>query len=640
MNTSEQMNEEVAGIKSILQHRIKRDIRRSHSYFALKDQVATGFMYHRWVGKVTTLCRRSCTRKRVITDPYLPLTALPNETGAYGELPRQPYRLERLPKIREANFSSPYPSVGLLKDYRLEFLHKGFGLGGHLYSQTLFPGETVSLDMRTYHKYKKTVTENTGENIFEEASADTMEDFSKELKAQFQWERSASKSKDGEVGGSFGANILDIVTIGAEGGAKWSSRQDERSFADKIESVLSKLSTKLSQKRQVTFDVKRQQSSEEDFENEIKTTKTYANDNKEKNLTINFFQITREYETRLFLQDVKFFYTSGRYPLLKVFVSRDFTDAEICREVGARLNLEEIGLSLQELLDDHVVEILPPELWDHFPLHTLVVVTAPPFNVKLAMAQTNSFLMSTFTLDKAREVNHQIWRTIGGGQAAPDGLSVCAFPFGKEEHPGLWPTDGADQPWPYQAQVGDYAVCADRVQLKGEHLSSTLPNLDIRYKESLRTPSRFMDAADGFYSLPTQLWSKSYVVNTNGVYAENMLGRCTALEEFAVNHRILDVHLKELQVEKERILLDKTRAEVDKARALTPPVRDRFSCDDDFLRCLEQYLRIKACENECRHDLQIPERTNVNFTVSPDKENANLVIAVSESKKDDTAQEQ
>lgn len=605
----------------------KWHINRIRSYFLLYDQIATGMLYSEFTAEAVSLLKKSCHQKRVVTDAYLPLVIVPKRASAYGELPKTPYAIERLDSRREGNFQNASPTTGILKEYKIEISHKGFGLGNHLYSQTLFPGESVSLEMRSHHKYKETQTESSAENIFEETTSDTLTDFSRELSAKLEAERKNSKVSSKEFGVEAGGGLADFFQISANASGKWSSQADERRFSDNVENVMDKLSTRLSQKRQVTLEVKRETTAEEEVENELKTTRSYSNINKEKNLTINFFQITREYETNMALQDMLFFYSSGRYPLLKMFVTPKYKGAFSDRPVD-KVRYHDFHVATQQLMPalykNRVVEELPPELWDYFAEETLILVLATPYSIKIPLSQANAFLISSFKLEKAQEINAAVWRVIGGGQASPEGLAVAAFPFGKEEEPELWPenpaTNGA---WSHEAQIGGFPVCADLVQIEGDTTSKTLATLDLRYKATVKIPSRYVDSPDGVYSIPKIVWSKDYVINTNGLYGENMLGRCSALEEFAISHRNLDVKLKEIQVEKERILLQK-------ARALTPPRRSDFEDEQGYDQAKERYLEMKRLEGQTRYDIAVPRGANLNLNVNSNEENPGLNVSVNE----------
>lgn len=610
----------------------KRYAATLRAYGELYAEIVNGYLYGAFVKTAADYLRTGCVKKKVVTDAYLPLVAMPPGYGAFGEAARaDSVRLERLDARREQDFFLAEPRMGLLKEYRMEMSHAGFGLGAHLYSYSLFPGETVTLETRSLHRMKSTETESTSENIFEETGSETMADFTKELKRQIQAENKASQSSQKSLGGDLGGSFLGI-TFGATANGTWSRQEDERNFADQVESLVDKLSSRFSQKRQITLAVKTDSTVEEEQESEEKAVRTYANDNREKNLTINFFQITRKHETNLWLDNIRAFYSSGRYPVVRVFVATDpDTIDTFCSDPEVRNRLKALTDALEmtpeEMVKMNIIETLPLELCDLFARDSFIVVLAPPYNVRLPLSQTNAFLAHTFTFEKAAEVNGEIWRFIGQGQASPDGLGICAFPFGRDEAPELWPTDsdGAGQ-WGFQAKVDDSMVCADKVALVGEKMAKVLPNIDLRYKASYKTSSRYEDGPNGEFSLPKLLWSKSYVVNTNGVYTENMLGRVSALEEFAVNHRNLDVRLKEIQAERDQALLQKELLEVRRIESTLPPPRETYASEADFLAALQAYYRARSGENGRRITLETPPGADLSVNLTADGTTGNIVL--------------
>jgi hypothetical protein len=602
------------------------------SYGELYAEIVNGYLYGAFVQEAAGYLRRGCVKKRVVTETYLPLVAMPPGYGAYGEAVRSDsVILERLDARREQDFFLAAPRIGLLKEYRMEMNHAGFGLGAHLYSYSLFPGETVSLETRALNKMKSTQTESTSENIFEETGAETLADFTSELKRQLQAENKASQTSQKSLGGDLGGSFLGI-TFGATANGTWSRQEDERNFADQVESLVDKLSTRFSQKRQITLAVKTDRTMEKEQESEEKTVRTYANDNREKNLTINFFQITRRHETNLWLDNVRAFYSSGRHPVVRVFVAIDpDTIDTFCSDQEMRTLLkpltDAVGMTPEEMLKKKIIEPLPLELCDLFATDSLIVVLAPPYNVRLPLAQTNAFLAHTFTFEKAAEVSGEIWRFLGQGQASPDGLGICAFPFGRDEAPEFWPTDSdGTGSWSFQAKVDDSLVCADKVALAGEKMVKVLPNIDLRHKASDKTSSRYEDGPDGEFSLPKLLWRKSYVVNTNGIYTENMLGRVSALEEFAMNHRNLDVRLKEIQAERDQAALQKDLIEVRRLESTLPPTREKFAAEADFLAALQAYYRARSAENGRCITLETPQGADLSVNLTADGTTGNIVL--------------
>ncbi|MDK9708375.1 MAG: hypothetical protein OEL83_15130 [Desulforhopalus sp.] len=588
-----------------------------NAYLAVEKEVTNGLFYQEWASITASLLSAACQKKRILTDSFQPLVL--RSASAVSALGSSKY-LERIPVSRETNFFVQRPSVGVMKEYRLELQHAGFGLGKHLYSQTLFPGETVSIEIASRVRQKETETQSSAEHIFEEASTETLDEFTADLRLQLQNENRESHTSETEVGASASGDLFGIINIDAKASGKWSSMDEERAFSDRVNNLLQKLSTKLSQKRQVQLDLKIDKTVERESEESTKTTRSYSNLNKEKNLTVNFFQVTRKHRSAIYLDDLRFYYSSGRFPIMKIFVPHAITTQEAERILGAHPLLADLaaetGVDYRSLLAFGLVAPLPSELWDEFPNDAVIVILATPFTVSIPFSNVNAFLVGNLSFTKAREINEQLWTMIGGGQASPEGLAVCAFPFGKVEAPDLWPHEGKTQDdWTHTAPIRGALVCADRIEMEGTALAHPLPNLDLRRKQTAALNSRYVSPAEGALALPKLLATHDYVVNTNGVYAENMLGQCGALEEYATRHRELDVRQKELEIERTAFGLEREKEQLSQTRKAQAPARDDYPDRAEYDQAILDFQRLRAIDTVKEHRITAPPGVTVNLSL-------------------------
>jgi hypothetical protein len=323
--------------------------------------------------------------------------------------------------------------------------------------------------------------------------------------------------------------------------------------------------------------------------------------------------------------------------------------------------LEEMNMSSEEFLK-YIVEPLPPEVWDYFPEDAFIIILGTPYNLVLPLSETNAFLVSTFKFEKAEEINNLIWRVIGNGGASPGGLGVCAFPFPFESEGEIpwWPED-----WEHGAEIGDFLVIADEIKIKGEAEERYLPNIDIRYKHSAKVPSRYIDdSEDGYFSLPKLIWWKNYIINTNGVYAENMLGTCSAIEEYLRDHRKLDVKQKAIEVGREEIEFEwlkrkdavgtdqaferrleiekenqeleraKLKAEVERLKAtipIVPPKREDYDTDEEYNAAFGIYQNLMAIKSKKEIDIKVPPDSKVSVSANIGDKESNTMLNVEES---------
>lgn len=526
---------------------------------AIETRVATNALYEQWSSWLVSELREAVRVQRQVPGPLHHLV-LTRRLGPFGELPRRPLRLVELPHSRQDDPLVAEPRVGLHTSYEMTITHRGFGAGRHLYSQTLFPGEAVEIQTRSLTRVQTSESETSAEKIFEETDSSSNEDFTRELSDTSNNSTKTNESEKHHFDASLKASYVGVVDLEASYGYDWSGSEEVQNFNSNLDKTLSKLATRLSNKRQVSFEISREVSTETFAESESTLKRKFANTNQEKTLTFNFFQVNRMLRAMVRLVDVELIYSSGKYTVVEVFTNdADPWSGE--RESDAN------GRSGAEAQMD--AEALPVDLAESFDDGASIVIFQPPYSLRLPMARANAFLARTLVLDKARALNAEIWRRL----SAEGGLGVGAFPWTKAKLT-TWPKTGK-QDWP-SAAIDDEEVVADTVEIDGE--AHPFANVDLRRRtgSGVYVPYVADDAHPNAVPLPT--WSRDYVVGTEGIYAENMLGRCGALEGFATAHRDINV-----QLEQEKL---------DLQRALQPPKRDEFADDATFDKAIEQHVEL------------------------------------------------
>lgn len=558
------------------------------------------------INKLTTTLKQAFTTNKVVDSTFIPLL-LERTYGAYGETVRLPYKLQPLPENRLKDYNEYAPEVGLISEYSMEVKHQRFGYGKHLYSQSLFPGETVSIDMSTKSKKEIEVTVNSSEKVFEDANSETSTDFNQELNNELSKTTDKSKKDNFSASATLSAQGFGVSVSGSISKSTEASQQVNE-FAKSVENTSDKLAKKLSDQRQVTFEQTNNQKTLSTFEEETKTTRKFENINKEKTLTFNFFQITREYLNTLYLDNINFIYTSGKYRIATIFVPVEF-DIEIVRQTNKELDdllkkLENENLTWQKLEEQKIVRRIPGQLSDSLLPGSIIVLFQPPYYEIKSLSSTNLFLAQTFDQENGTvfEINHHIWKYIGGDNISPDGLNIAAFPQSKTELK-TWPKTG-DKDAP-ETSIFDSTdkVVADKIVVKGvasKEYEYLLANIDLCTKRVQHYSARYVNKQRE-NAIPMSIFNKTFIINTEGVYCENMLGKCGALEQFATDHRRLDVEAKTIANQQAIIML--------------PPNISNYTKDgvvdfDNYGKAVEQYEKmIKAQKTEVT---TIANTTNTN----------------------------
>lgn len=508
-------------------------------------------------------------RKKMLDNSFNPLL-LSQKKGAYDEAPAEGFEIVPVPENRLGSLNQQRPEVGLISEYNMEVKHLRFGYGKHLYSQSLFPGEEVSIEMSSKSSKQVEITTNSSEKIFEDANSETSTDFNKELNHELGKTNDSSKKSQTNASISLEASGFGVSVSGSLS-KNTESSQHVNEVAKNVANTTDKLARKLSDQRQVTFDRTSLEKVLTTLEEEEKTTRKFVNSNKDRTLTFNFFQITREYLNTFSLQDILFYYTSGRYRVACMFVPAHIYDLSkemledqqasnpgIIPLVQAINKLDKEGYTWNMLRDQKIIRKIPGEVADYFSRDSIVILYEPPYQEIMPLAVTNFFLAKRFDKESNSifEINNHIWNYIGGGVISPEGLSIAAFPLTKTEME-KWPQSGdkaADETTVFGSTK---KIVADTVNIKGignKTYTILLPNIDLCYQSVQHFRAKYLAEGERF-CLPLPIFQKKYVINTEGVYCENMLGSCGALEEFATKHRDMDLITKQYTNEQERLAI-------------------------------------------------------------------------------------
>jgi hypothetical protein len=199
------------------------------------------------------------------------------------------------------------PALYLVQRHRLATYARGFGLGDHLYSFTLFPEEEVEIEIKTWKSQEQ--VDKTGSSIFD-GQSDSAES---EFEDAVQRETSTSSKRDKEFEAHVEASAEASWGFGSasvQAGARRSSSESAEQFAKDVSSATQKVANKANRERRVEVTQSSEVKTTEG--EETRTRRKIRNINKCNTLNFNYFQLVRKYETRLELYDVKVRYASGQ----------------------------------------------------------------------------------------------------------------------------------------------------------------------------------------------------------------------------------------------------------------------------------------------------------------------------------------
>ncbi len=363
------------------------------------------------------------------------------------------------------------PGLYVVQRFRLATYARGFGLGDHIYSFTLFPDEEVEIEIKTWKSREQ--IDKTGSSIFDGQSETAESEFEDAVQQENARTSKRDKSFEAHVEAS-GEASWGVGSASIQAGAKTSSAESTEQFAKNVSSSTQKIANKANRERRVEVT---QSSEVKTIEGEeTRTRRKIRNVNKCNTLNFNYFQLVRKYETRLELYDVKVRFSSGR----PYFDDEDSTWHYEAEEVS----LFELG----------------------------------------------ALLARTVVAARHTAVRSTIFGMLGNGTDDAPGLDILT--------PSSTP---------------------DRMRLDTVPLKATLAWEDAARDAADRGEPR--PARPGA-RLPQVMSRDERVIATNAIYADAMLGKCAACDDFIQDSRKLEVESQQLKNRSREIAVERARAEL------------------------------------------------------------------------------
>lgn len=377
-----------------------------------------------------------------------------------------------VPLPPEGADAEPPPAVPaalyVVQRYRLASYARGFGLGDHLYSFTLFPEEEVEIEIKTWKSREQ--VDKTGSSIFDsqsEAAESTFEDTvqqenSNSLKRDKSFEAHVETSAEASWG--FGSASVSA-------GATTASAEAAEEFAKNVSSATQKVANKANRERKVEVTQSSEVKTTEG--EETRTRRKVRNINKCNTLNFNYFQLVRKYETRLELYDIKIRYSSG-IPYFDEEANTWHYEAE-----------------------------------------------------EVALAQIDGLLPRVLTAPAIPRVKDAIFAMIGPGTNDDPGLDVLTA-----------------------------ASTVNRMRLDVVPLAMMLAwEAAARAAANGGEPPPPRPSA----KLPRVMSRDERVIATNAIYADAMLGKCPACDDFIRDSRVLEIEARQIENRERGLNVERAR---------------------------------------------------------------------------------
>lgn len=363
------------------------------------------------------------------------------------------------------------PGLYVVQRFRLATYARGFGLGDHIYSFTLFPDEEVEIEIKTWKSREQ--VDKTGSSIFDGQSDTAESEFEDAVQQENARTSKRDRSFEAHVEAS-GEASWGVGSASIQAGAKTASAESTEQFAKNVSSSTQKIANKANRERRVEVTQSSEVKTTEG--EETRTRRRIRNVNKCNTLNFNYFQLVRKYETRLELYDVKVRFSSGR----PYFDDEDST-----------WHYEADEVSLLEL---------------------------------------GGLLARTVVPGRHAAVRTAIFDMLGAGDDDAPGLDVLTR-----------------------------TSTPERMRLDTVALKTTLEWEDHALRatelgESLPPMPRAR--------LPQVLSRDERVIATNAIYADAMLGKCAACDDFIQDSRKLEVEAQQLKNRGLELTVERARAEL------------------------------------------------------------------------------
>lgn len=175
--------------------------------------------------------------------------------------------------------------ITVVRRYLLRTCYLGLGVGQHVYSMTMLPGEETEIEIVRRSKFSRA--------LHEQRSVESEFRFELQNTARDEW--SSEEESNFEVSAEAGFKIFGI---GAKTRGKYAGR--ERNAEEHFREVISKSSSKVSQKYEIAIDTKTE------VENQYRSVRKIKNPNPCQPVIYNYFQLAKKFRSELILTDLRF----------------------------------------------------------------------------------------------------------------------------------------------------------------------------------------------------------------------------------------------------------------------------------------------------------------------------------------------
>jgi hypothetical protein len=405
-------------------------------------------------------------------------------------------------------------SFGIELKHRQEWRPSGYGLGDIISSISLLPNEELTLEVKTWETSK--TQQDSDETLESKNISDVKVETSDAREVLDDYQKKTHHEVDVHASANWGWG-----SASANYGFSSDVATQHKTLTKQAQDIARKSVNEIASKRSIKIAVSREAGSEE------KTTRKIKNINQCRTLNINYYQVVKEYTVELFVDGVNLL-------LFGPWVYKETWE----QYVQAGWNLEGI-----------MIEALAEQALDtngaYFQAQVLPHVVPRPDAVR-------------FTNEEQARAIYAYEVVPGFVGAKPEGMKqLLAYLFGY-----LSPAS----PPPHMARL-DIVKESDFLKSRGKGLDTVKPRTEAmlvplvsflstvpleQFAEKITSVADRIvhDFVDVVQDVGERQDSWTFVIPSNGIFAETTLGLCSGCEDYYEVQRQFDLELKQLEIRK------------------------------------------------------------------------------------------
>lgn len=511
---------EVAESNEALKHPLKA---------AFETAKSTGFFdpqYFPNVRGATTVADREAAKSAIdslSTEVFLRQVAAGEKLNIYRTLSGE-FRYNFIPN------SGDGASLLLIEEYRLSSFHGDYGVGRTLKTFTLLPGEKTTISLQTYKR--RTENARRASSILDSYSKESANDFESSVQREQSNKSNVAKSfsyrAEAEAEANWGWGSAKV-----SGGVSGSSRSSRQQFSKNVFNATSKHAARASAQRDVEVNTSYEVRTEEGEETSVK--REISNVNSSRTLNFIFRQLNQEFITVLHLVDIRVGFYNGyppssrELPLHELDTLLDEVVDEDQRETVAKAVIAEIKSIVRESqFQNHGDFIQPVREEAHVDEGADRYFVNPYFTS--SYRDDAGWRCALVTSEQGLNIRQ------GAGMQYPE---IGALGRGTQ----------LEANYSFQHQANGHSWVQVRTSELEGWASTTYLDLCAPYDAPRQNNSKRTISVPGII-----LGVDKYVMRTDSVHVDSILGDGAGLEPTALRSQELDNEVRQLEIEQYRLM--------------------------------------------------------------------------------------